>query len=203
MIRARCGIRFGLCAVLVVLSLVCIFIGIAARQANRQRSAVTWIRKKGGEVVYGFEASFEPVVSGDLPGPDWLCRLVGVDFFATVRGVGLNGTQVSDVAVLQKLPDLFSLDLEDTPIRDIASLRCLSQLAILNLEGTQVSDVSPLANLERLSWLNLSETEVRSLSPLQNLRALSYLKLSRMDGLEYLEVVKLRQSLPSCTIERE
>jgi len=69
-----------------------------------------------------------------------LRELIGIDFFATVVGVGLDNTQVTEVLPLEDLTQLAVLGLPNTQISDLSSLSKLTHLSDLDLAGTQVTD---------------------------------------------------------------
>ena len=74
----------------------------------------------------------------DPPGPDWLCELIGVDYFATVTSVGMNGVQAKDLSSLATLTKLRFLSAGFNSIADLAPLAQLTNLEILQLDNTQV-----------------------------------------------------------------
>ena len=66
------------------------------KQARKQRAAVDWIEKAGGSVFY----DYQPDPSGDIPaakppGPAWLRKLLGDDYFADVTSVESCGAKTS------------------------------------------------------------------------------------------------------------
>ena len=72
------------------------------------------------------------------PGPEWMRRRLGVDFFDDVLHVSLSLPRPGDLSPLADLPSL----------------------EFLSLYATQVSDLSPLVRLTRLETLGLSVTPV-------------------------------------------
>jgi hypothetical protein len=97
MATARRWLQFSLRGFLVMLTLGSVWFGWKAERAREQRQAVTAIEAFGGLVYYDWQ---EPeldenenvricFVCSDKgpPGPNWLRRLIGDDFFQEVRAV--------------------------------------------------------------------------------------------------------------------
>src|SRR5688572_13909033 len=81
--RKRRWFQFALPTLLGLVTVLCVVLGLWVQRAERQRRAVAAIREMGAEVIYGYEdAGYQ------LPGPEWLCRLLGVDYLAEVSWVG-------------------------------------------------------------------------------------------------------------------
>ena len=120
--------------------------GVEMRAAKRQNEAVGVIEKLGGGVHYDWSGNPNP----QPPGPAWLRRVLGEDFFATVDGAFLEGSQGTDgdMENLKGLTQLRYLVLSDTQVTDagLEHLKRLPQLYILSLDSTQVTD----AGLENL-----------------------------------------------------
>ena len=95
---------------MVVLTVFCVWLGV-----NKQREAVQWVKDHGGYVTYDFQLD-----ERELPGPDWLCELIGIDYFADVVWVIFDGTEFSG-----------------QPLRE------LTQLRWLYLNGAQALDFEP------------------------------------------------------------
>ena len=96
-------LRYSLRTMLVVVTVACVLLASKVRQAERQREVVAWVEKMGGEVAYDYQPKIGSIFWLDAnrkdepPGPRWLVDLIGVDFFSTVSGVRLDGTQVTDL----------------------------------------------------------------------------------------------------------
>ena len=95
-----------------------------------------------------------------------------------VKELYLNDTPISDISILEKLPQLSWLYLSNTKINDISVLQRLPELRELDLSNTHIYDVSVLQNLSYLSFLNLNNTRTVNISALQNLSELRRLDLS-------------------------
>ena len=91
---------------LVAVALFGIWLGVIANRANRQRRAVQAITKAGGSVWYDYQAdgsgseAIEPDVRPDAPepGPSWLRKLIGIDYFANVVGASMYDESAFDEA---------------------------------------------------------------------------------------------------------
>ena len=172
--------RFNLRTLLVVLTLVGIGLGIQVNRASRQRRAVAAIEELHGYILYDYE--IEPK-GGDYnrlpdprpPGPVWLRRVVGLDYFAKARVEGLRGRQVNELHGLEAL-------VVDTK-------------AIAN-EGEQISR---LTNLQTLALYGAPIDE----ASLQCLFGMKHLKRLVINGNSVSEdgIEQLRQALPNCDIE--
>lgn len=90
----------------------------------------------------------------------------------------LNKFHGSGLSVLEKLPQLESLYINDSSIQDISSLQNLIQLQYLGLFRNQIKDISPLKNLAQIQHLLLSENQIEDISSIQNMKQLTGLFLS-------------------------
>ncbi|WP_010584531.1 leucine-rich repeat domain-containing protein [Schlesneria paludicola] len=133
--------------------------------------------------------------------PMWLQSIAGpnshsfLDRNCLVR-VTMSGDKISDeqLATVQGLPDLVSLDLEDSLVTSAGMevVAKLTSLESLKLAGSKVTDVAPLAQLPNLKTLILNFSDIRqeafgSLAEFPSLRNLgaSGLKLDDQ-GIELL-----------------
>jgi len=206
--------------------IVCVALGWKVERARKQREAVTWIQKLGGSVAYDYQRddNDQPIPNAEPPGPKWLMKQLGVDFFDDVVHVDLpEATQVSDVRPLSGLKSLRVLWLGHTQVSDVTALSGLTNLKWLNIDLTQVSDVTALSGLTSLEGLSLAHTQVSDLTPLAGLTSLKWLVLKRtqvsditaLAGLTSLErlylggtpvsvsekaVDNLKMALPQCEI---
>ncbi len=112
--RKRRWFSFSLKTFLVLVTLFCVlmaFLGSLVFRVNKQKEAVQWVQDYRGIVYYDFEWDPEDgrIDEAKLPGPDWLRELIGLDYLADVVVVEFwdNGTQVSDLKPLRKLPQLY------------------------------------------------------------------------------------------------
>jgi internalin A len=123
-----------------------------------------------------------------------------IGFAATLnvlQSLDCSGTQVADLAPLEKLNALQSLHCSDTQVADLAPLEKLNALQSLHCSFTQVADLAPLEKLNKLQSLDCSNTQVADLAPLARLNALQSLHCSRTQvaDLAPLEKLNALQSL--------
>jgi Leucine-rich repeat (LRR) protein len=172
--RPRRLFRISLRALLALLTILCLWFGKISIEARRQKEAVEWVLKNGGEVYY--DTPPEPI-AGQFPqrkrlAPEWIQRLLGVDYCRSVTVVVISNPTLSDISPLAKLTHLESLNLLGNDISDVVPLSKLTKLKILVLVSNDVSDLSPLALLTNLTTLEVSSNEVSDLSPLRGLKRL-------------------------------
>ena len=163
--------RFGLRWFLVAVTVLCAWLGLHTRAAQRQKAAVARIVNYGGSVRYSYEADdagFD--TKGQSWVPAWARRHIGVDFFHPVVSAHLNRSREPgdwfksdmDEAPVDCLPDLPSLknlnlvgeqQVNDENLKFVGRLRHLRHLGLLG--GVDVTDagISHLAKLENLSSL--------------------------------------------------
>jgi hypothetical protein len=119
---------------------------------------VAAIQAAGGDVLYDYEFRAPPSGRNELPGPDWLCRLMGVDYFADVAYVSLYaGATDHTLARVGTLTALQELWLGGAQVNDagLSQVRGLAKLELLSLYGTSVTDaglahVGGLSNLKKV-----------------------------------------------------
>lgn len=219
----RRDFRFSIRALLILITCLAILLGIQAGRIKRQREAVQWVIRQGGQVSYDwqFDENDRRQETGEPNGPRWLRKLVGDECFQTVLAVTLHETHVEDLTPLIPLQRLKWLHLSGNPIRDLAPLSCLPSLMRLGIGdtlvtdlspigdlknlttlyamGTQVSDLTPLAALPKLETVNLTDTPVTEISPLAACKSLTAV-LIPSGQVPDEEIAKLRESLPDCII---
>ena len=178
--RKRRWFRFSLKTFLVLVTLFCVlmaFLGSLVYRVNKQKEAIRWVQDHGGTVYYDFQSEDieQGRIDGDAepPGPDWLRELIGVDYFADVAFVDVEGAKVKDLEPLSDLTQLQVLILNDTQVSDLEPLRGLTQLQELYLTDAPVSDLRPLRKLTQLKFLELSGTLVSDLSSLAKIKGVT------------------------------
>ena len=175
------------------------------KSAEKQKAAVEAIKSDSGYVNYDYEvdSSGNGITAAEPPGPAWLRRLLGDDFFTTVISVGVNTP--ADMKYLGELSQLRSVGAYGVPLADadLEGVRRLSQLKDLNLSLTDVTDagLKNLAGLSQLEDLQLSITRVTDLG-LKQLKGLTQLKSLNLNdtritdaGLESLSGLSRLQEL--------
>jgi hypothetical protein len=108
-------------------------------RAGRQEAAVEAIENLNGDVRYACQ-----IAGMKQPGPLWLHKLLGRDFFDTVALASLAETAVTDAYLeqLKRLPHLRQLYLDRTQVTDagLEHLTRLTRLQALSLADTKVTD---------------------------------------------------------------
>ena len=192
--RKRHYVRFSLRTMLVVLTAFAVWLGVQANRANRQRAVVRWVTENGGWVHYDWQFhkrnGIDIFISGNRPpGPAWLRRQIGDDYFQSVVGIG---AEVDDVSPLVGLSSLESLYI-DGPVNDLTPLARLSRLKRLGLTATRVRDLSPLVDLSDLEVLHLNESPVGDLAPLRKFIRLEELSLANTQARNLSPLTRLPQ----------
>ena len=165
--RVRVTVR-ALMGVVLVLGVV---LGCYVRSVRIQQEAVAAIRRAGGSLAYDWQwGDRKPgmfIYTGKPRAPEWLAKIVPVDYVARVVMVDLvprggNRPDPTDetLAHVGRLGHLESLELSGTAITDagLAHLKGLTGLRRLTIDRTLVSDAG-LAHLEgmaSLTSLNIS-----------------------------------------------
>ena len=174
--------------VFIVVTMLCVWLGVTVKQMHRQKAAVALVRELGGSVQYDYQRESRRWTSFGAvnpfaapPGPRWMHELIGVDYFASVTVVNLKGTSTIDLLAIADLIDLKSLDLGGTHVSDIAALAGFTALESLDLRKTQIRDISTLATNGNLKWLVLDGTQITDLSPLASLTHLESLSISGVE----------------------
>src|SRR5262245_47882876 len=125
-------LRFSLRTMLLLITVLCIWLGFQVNAARRQREAVAAILDAGGTVYYDYQVISRGVglprygfdLSRTPPGPEWLRKYIGGDYFCTAIVVDLHRPNIAN-------GDLDQLGQQITK---------LTKLRILSLNGTGISD---------------------------------------------------------------
>ena len=129
-----------------LLAIPCSWLAVKMERAERQLAVVEEFENLGGVVWYDYQfdrADIPNAEQAEPPGPPWLRRLLGDDFFTNVTKLDLMQTEIGDAALndLEVLSELQSLSLgERVSDAGLAHLRGLAQLQTLDLRKTQVTD---------------------------------------------------------------
>ena len=163
--------RFSLRMLLVVVTVLCVWLGFKVNAARRQREAVAAILKAGGSVNYTYELRQDAkrfpgpgfsmlliVRNASIPGPAWLRKLIGDDYFRTA------------VQVQIALSDEDAAKATINEIANLPAIRCVALYARGRNCNIQDSDQAPLGQLKKLERLVLRNTRVSGvfLSQLSN-----------------------------------
>ena len=92
--------------------------------------------------------------------PDLARTLLGNDFFATVVGMELRRSEVTDADLehIRWLPELKWLDIADTNTTDagLENLKELDELEVLGIDGTKITEAGVEALRKRLPKCKIS-----------------------------------------------
>ena len=200
-LRFQFSIR-SLLVLTIAVAIVCSWMPVEMKQANRERETAAAITQMGGRVD-----------SSEPSGPAWLRSRLGGSFFDNVQRVSLVDADITDEA-LDRLAEFGQLEqltfggpmgTKGSQITD-AGLKHLSvmiQLKRVELGWTHVTDVGlgHLKTLNQLQALDLNETNVTDagLEQLKGLSQLRWLCLSGTkvtdNGLKHLKVLSRLESL--------
>jgi len=153
--------RYSLRTMFVVVTVFCVWLTIIVNRARDQKWAVDAVLELGGEVIYEHQWG----VSGP-PGPEWLRRFIGDEYFFSVYRVDLDNTKADDttLASIKRFTDLEHLTLRDNQITDagLEHLKGLTNLYGLDLSNTKITDAGlmHLKGLTNLQLLSLDNTKI-------------------------------------------
>ena len=182
--------QFSLGSLLLLIAVVSIWLGPRVNRANEQRRAVEAFNQLGLNIGYDFQRATSARGVGysqlaDVPGPDWLRKIVGDHYFQTVESVssGFSKTgRVTDehLVYVASCPDLLTLFVRETGISSegLAHLSALGQLKTLVLTGNfSDSGLKHLSGLQSLESIDLSDNSLtgegfKDLAELTSLRQL-------------------------------
>jgi hypothetical protein len=233
--RKRRWLQFSLRSLLsfvFVCAVLCGWFAAKMREAMAQQAAVESLRKNGGHVWYGYEfdASGNWDSNANTPGPIWMRRLLGDDFFATVVQVrARNDAGLENLAGLNHIQrvDLIGDKFTETGLDRLKGLPRLERLTISSYRypfavQRHLNDVSTLKSLDlssnsyvyneglqhlkgfvQLQALDLGFTFITD-AGLPQLYCLQTLKRLGLHGTRVTDngVAKLQRELPTCKIER-
>jgi len=206
--------QFKLRTLLILTTIIAVLLGGWSYKAQKQREAVAALRSHAARIDYlcilPGTIELEPTpFRDDVPSPSqWLVDNVGIDYFATVKGVDLSyRDRVGDAEMeyLQTFSTLQWLRLDNTSVTDagLKRLTHLKNLQELNLSHTQVTDagleyLKGLTALQRLS-LDGTQTTDAGLEYLKGLTALQEIVLRNTQitdaGLEHFKCLPTLQIL--------
>lgn len=170
---------------IVILSLPWLYLALLSYRVSEQRRALVAVTRLNGFFQYDFEFSppgpFPRSASNATPpAPQWLIRLVGIDFFANVASLSVRGS-----------PD-------DTQWDELSRLSHLEHINLWYDKGTD-RDLARLEKLSSLKWVDVAfgasdEAIERLRKALPNLQRLNARRADR--GWYQFDVL----STPSVTI---
>lgn len=197
----KLSVRFTLKTAVLVLAVLACWLGWATYRAREQKAAVSAIEAVYGRVIYDR-------ASDGHTAPDWLCNLVGTDYWANVVLVDLDNEAVTDETLtgLSRLRSLERLHLSNTRISNdgLANLARLARLKVLtlNTDGIDDSGMTHVGKIASLQDLEIHSAKVTDRG-LGRLSGLSRLKRLWLDDTNVTDegVRRLRASLSNCRIE--
>lgn len=169
-----------------------VWLGVEVTAARRQGAIVAEIARLGGAVRYDWELddNDNETLAKNPPGPKWLRRLIGDDYFQTVIAVFItDAPSLKDehLPAVEQLPDVRMLALGGTQISDasLPQLSRMKRLRFLDVSETKVTDagMASIAQLTALKTLwvgtwaapperSLTDAGIKQLTPLINIETL-------------------------------
>ena len=197
-----------LLSVVVIVTLVCAAFADRLWRARREKLAVAQVLRVGGSVQYDYEIDSDGWFNtkSGLIRPSWLRKLTGHALFASIVGVNLVESNVTDgrvadldLEIFQKV-ELSKQDITDAALAEVAKWWGLTHLG---LNGTQVTD-GGLANLKGLIDLEsfhlrdtqITDTGLEHLKKMKKLRHLIFVN----SPVTQAGVDDLQQELPQVKI---
>src|ERR1700678_2914162 len=166
-------LRFGVRRLMVIVAVMCVWMGWIVRGAHIQRDAAAAMQKGGGSAGYSSAALSKRVQWWLLEHVPWEYR----DYFETV-----DSAYVRNDAALEPAEDLHALvrlNARCSSVTDAGMLHVagLARLSFLYLEKSNVSDAGlvHLKGLTNLSFLGLRRTRITD-AGLEHLKGLTELK---------------------------
>lgn len=211
--RRRFALRFSLRAFLGAVTILCVLLAWQLHKAKQQNHAVKAIRDAGGWAHYDYQypdaETFEFDAAAQPWEPQWLIKLVGVDFFHNVVEVNMvyhnDGSRRFDnrrgpiniAPHLVHFPRLRRLlirgdFIDDAGMKEVGRLKQLKQLSVWDAENVTDAGVIHLKDMPRLTFIHLEHSQVgeaglAELAKLPNLEGLSMQKNRFTDaGLAHL-----------------
>ena len=174
--------QFRLRTLLILTTIIAIWLGGWSYKARQQREAVAALRAIGAVIDYDTR---RPWTTGRKKWPQWLLKIGGADYIASVRLVLFDHSHGIDA--------------------DLKHLKGLPGLQVLWLDGSQVTDagMEHLKHLTALQELNLKNTQVTN-SGLEHLKGLTALQKLDLSSAKVTDagVARLQKALPNCHIVR-
>ena len=216
-------LHFRLSTLLIVVTLFGGWPGFQVNRANRQKRAVAEIQAMLGVATYDYErdGSGNSIANAEPPGPRWLRKLIGDDYFCGVAIVDLTydyrrrnqlGLSVDDnwLRCLGSLPSVHKLEIghaRDVTDAGLVHLRDLKQLRMLYLYDTNVTGTGfiHLANLPHLAgldlrWAPLTHDGIVGIKQLEHLEVLGLAETPITD--DDLAALKPLANLKSLRLEK-
>ena len=213
-------LRFSLGTFLLLITLLCIWMAVLVNRAQRVRCVIDIVEEMGGQITFLHQKTKSGgfIPDSQVPGPAWLHRLVGSEYFVDVARILFPDDPFKDTLVTDKdlerlckrargLSNLEALSIGNCEeLSNITALKGLCKLQRLHLFNcNQISDINALRNLRNLKLLELSgAANLSDFNVLQDLTGLTELYLSdcgRLADISPIQsLINLEQlSLSDCT----
>ncbi len=184
--RWRGYLRFSVRGLILLVLVICGWLGWIVRSARIQREAVAAIERDGGLVSYESRQMTKPRHRFRKPhSTNWLVNAIGVDYFERVVEVRFPSSARhpdEDFIQVGRLPTLVILSIDSQNLTDagMAQLSGLTKLSYLSLPNSQITDrgLVHVKGLTELSNLCLRGTRVTD-AGLVHLKGLT--KLTELD----------------------
>jgi hypothetical protein len=195
--RTRRWFQFSLRSLLIftlICAVACAWLGRKIEQKRREREAVEAIVRDGFSVMYDsqLDPRGTPYSNDRPPGPDWLRKVLGDNFFSEAKRVfvfgdrrGTNTATDAGLARLGELPHLEWVSLDSTNVSDsgLVHVEALTELQTLDLGNTAITDagLEHLKKLTQLSSLYLTGTKITD-AGLEHVKGCTQLVVLFLDG---------------------
>ena len=183
--------RISIRVALFLMLCLCSILATWSCRANRQLGAIRTLKESSSlEFYYDYQVSEIGADSKgtDLPVPEAVVKLLGIDYFANLHSVYISDPSDAQLEAIRSLPDLkiilccFSSDFE----ADLGSLGNLPSLREFSFtpagrlrDGHMIlNDLSFLKGLPNLERLTIRACELKNLKPMSNLRQLEHVSLA-------------------------
>jgi hypothetical protein len=202
-------------ALLLALLVLGAILGWRVNRAREQRLAVSVIERNGGVARYDWQFVNDVIVAGRRPpGPRWLRRLIGDEYFQEVWNVVLHTNHAPDgrelggfrpvdevVQCLRAFPTLKDLYIHrrgasDLALEAIGSLDSLETVAIASCPNASDAGVAHLRGLKRLKELFIEDARLSDVG-LSHLFTLPSLETLCVSNVRFSGKAQSRATRPS------
>lgn len=161
---------------LLIIATVCAYLGLVARPSIEQQRAVKRLVEMNPKIRVRYDVQERPSTLppqiDSLPGPDWLCELLGIDYFSTVKEVWIDSVTDADLRELSKFERLELLMISRQ--ESVPDARLLAKipgdLHLTLISSVEDADLVPLFEVPQLRELSLASTALVSDPLLEALR---------------------------------
>lgn len=191
--RSRRWLRFGFRTMLVVVTCIALFLGLILIPTLKQKESLEQLDNYLGSVSFGilydYQKRAEPVgyshwnLNAELPGPEFLHKLLGMDAFRTPVSVGVHYGGPEDDSFyedLNRIQTWQDISLDGTQLTDsmISKLTGQPHLKELRVNDTNISDkgCESIAKLGSIRELYIGQNQKLSDAGLAKLGNLTRLK---------------------------